>query len=789
MFGQSLLSAFGSAACTTNTDQLFITDVQTTSVATYQLNNATTSIPNNTYPGTPSNITYAAGKFGNAAVFNGSSSIMYVNGFDTTTNFSISLWFKTSASSNQVLANNGGGEGGNIGFLWWLNSSGKIILATSSGGANFNGTPSSLSYNDGNWHNAVLNYASNGVYSIYVDNQSVVSETSSRYTGSAVAGRPFAIGAWSQLNQYWFNGSIDQVRIFDSALPQSAATALYNETTTTATYDYVEYEAANPNSIAYYKMSDATDQLGNYNGTATNVNFNTEGNFGFAGAFNGSSSYIDTNISTITSNAGSVSLWVKTTTGTQSAFFGGQSPSQNRFYFGVRNSNFWMGAGDSQNTYTISASSLLDGNWHHVVLTLDGSTAKYYLDGNSTPVDTLSYTPAGTIGVTPLIGAIDAVGTITAYTNGSIDQIRIYDSALSAANVTALYNEIECPAVAVTNAFNTVLYTGNDTNTSYTRNVTGVGFTPDFIWIKSRDTSGFEHALFDSVRGAGASKILSSNTTGVEGWTSAGPMSAFITDGFSIQPRSPWNSNNLINKNGDDFVSWNWKAGGTAVSNTDGTITSQVSANVDAGFSIVKYTGESAARTVGHGLSSAPEMVIIKNLDDARNWMVWHKDLSASSYMFLNSSNAEETDTRTSGGQPRPFGPFASTTFGVNIDNETGHTNEYIAYCFHSVDGYSRISSYVGNDTTNTIYVGFKPRFLLIKCSSNGGTNKEWVMIDSTMDPSTPITKRLEANTSDAEATDTINVTMNNDGWTMPNGTSTASINQIGFSYVFLAIA
>ena len=104
------------------------------------------------------------------------------------------------------------------------------------------------------------------------------------------------------------------------------------------------------------------------------------------------------------------------------------------------------------------------------------------------------------------------------------------------------------PTIVPSENFNTVLYTGDDTNTSYTRDITGVGFDPNFVWIKDRDNSNFEHALFDSVRGAGASKILSSDSTGAEGWTTAAPMSAFITDGFSVQPRSPWNANNLVNK-------------------------------------------------------------------------------------------------------------------------------------------------------------------------------------------------------------------------------------------------
>ena len=154
--------------------------------------------------------------------------------------------------------------------------------------------------------------------------------------------------------------------------------------------------------------------------------------------------------------------------------------------------------------------------------------------------------------------------------------------------------------------------------------------------------------------------------------------------------------------------------------------------------------------------------------------------------LYLNTTDAKDNELNRS---PQAFNTTTFQLGSIANAHTNGSTNEYIAYCFTSIPGYSKIGFYIGNDATNTIYVGFKPRFLLIKCSSNGGTNKDWVIIDSTMDPSTPITKRLEANTSDAEATDTINITMNNNGWTMPNGTSTASINQIGFSYIFLAIA
>jgi hypothetical protein len=334
-----------------------------------------------------------------------------------------------------------------------------------------------------------------------------------------------------------------------------------------------------------------------------------------------------------------------------------------------------------------------------------------------------------------------------------------------------------------TKNFAPVLYTGNSTND---QSITGVGFQPDFVWIKGRNTTSSGtayHGLWDSVRGISSGQ-LSSSLTNAEFSGYPNRLYSFDLDGFSlgngVDPEYIGNR---------DYVAWCWKAGGAAVSNTDGTITSQVSANQDAGFSIVKYTGEGAARTVGHGLSATPEMVIVKNLDDARNWLVYHKDLSASSYAFLNLTNAEETDTRTSGGQPRPFGPFTSTTFGVNIDNETGHTNDYIAYCFHSVDGYQKIGSYVGNSSTAgpLIDVGFRPRFIMVK-GITSGYNSHWMIIDSIRDTDTTKDKRLLANLTNIETDDPNWATEFNDNGFQPKSTFTGYNHSSG-TYIYLAIA
>ena len=389
------------------------------------------------------------GYIGKGGTFNGSSSNISIGTelIPATNNFTLSFWIYRNTSIEIDLFNQATSSG-NIRTYFKLYANGTLgVYSAGTDGSRIQVPATTSTVSNNQWeHIAIVRGGSNMTF--YING---AGETETISGGTVGVGR----GDLAIISNNALNGKLDQVRTYNTALNPNDVWLLYSETSaTSSTLDY----PASKGAIALYELEgDATSTSSStYDGAATNVAWvplydgtptsmqysapSVSTPFLKAGDFNGSS-YIDTNISTITSNGGSVSLWVKTTTGTQSAFFGGQSPSQNRFYFGVRNNNFWIGAGSAQNSYNISASSLLDGNWHHVVLTLDGSTAKYYLDGNSTPVDTLSYTAAGTIGVTPLIGAIDALGAVSAYTNGSIDQVRIFDRALDAGEVTQLYNE------------------------------------------------------------------------------------------------------------------------------------------------------------------------------------------------------------------------------------------------------------------------------------------------------------------------------------------------------------
>jgi len=769
MFGQSLLSAFGSAACTTDTDQLFATDVQTTSTATYQLNNATTSIPNNTYPGTENNITYAAGKFGNAAVFNGNADIdVSSSAINTTSPYTISMWL------NIVDVTQYEGIFANVTSSYLTNqiafvlNNGKISIysVVSNGNTtldNITATPQSAIANN-TWFNLVIvadrslaNKAKvffNNVEASYVY-QSGGAGTSS-YSN-------IKIGLADGAGRY-FNGYMDQIRFFNSSLPQPAITALYNETTTTAQSASVDYQLVNPNSIAYYKMSDAADQLGNYNGTASNVNFNTIGKFGFAGAFNGSSSQIELPSNPIGTNLiGSISLWL------QGASFGNSAAStdiafynrnpyvlidtyQNNLRVIIKNSS------SSNTTISYALSNFNTSDWYNIAVVLTGvsSTFTLYVNGSSVGTATAPST-------TRNVGSTALIGLNSATWDGSIDQIRIYDSALSAANVTKLYKEIECPAVAVTNAFNTVLYTGN----SGTQPISTVGFKPDLIWIKERSGTD-RHVLTDSVRGTNSQ--LSSQDTNDE-TTYSSNLVSFDTNGFTLGSASETNGSN------DTYVAWNWKAGGTAVSNTDGTITSQVSANVDAGFSVVKWSMSlplSGTQTIGHGIST-PDMIIYKNLDNASQWQVYTQPTGNGGVMFLNLTNGFSAGANK-------FPAVGSTTFTIGQDflqYPAVYGGNNIAYCFTSIPGYSRVGSYVGTGANgNNIVTGFEPRFVMIKRTDS---SRSWLIFDSVRGAS----KELYPDLADAEYGAGGNV-INSDGFAPEGG---GGQNVLNGNYIFLAIA
>jgi hypothetical protein len=314
--------------------------------------------------------------------------------------------------------------------------------------------------------------------------------------------------------------------------------------------------------------------------------------------------------------------------------------------------------------------------------------------------------------------------------------------------------------------FNVVLYTGNGTSQS----VTGVGFQPDFVWLKER-SSGSDHQLQDSVRGA--TNLLISNSTNAES-SSSTFLNSFDSDGFTV------GSSGGANESGQTYVAWCWKAGGTAVSNTDGSITSQVSANVDSGFSIVSYTGTGANATVGHGLSSAPEMMLVKDRDSTFTWRVYHASLANTQVLYLSATAAATTETATwNSTSPTSTVLSLGTSGGTN-----GSSLNYIAYAFHSVEGFSKFGSYTGNGSTDGpfVYTGFKPAFVMVKTASS--TN-DWVIHDAARNPDNVVTHFLYPNLSIDEQT-LFNVDFLANGFKWRAGNLT---NESGSSYIYMAFA
>ena len=302
------------------------------------------------------------------------------------------------------------------------------------------------------------------------------------------------------------------------------------------------------------------------------------------------------------------------------------------------------------------------------------------------------------------------------------------------------YTTIDDPA----QYFNIKLYTGNATNPT---TISGIGFQPDWVWTKGRSAAE-GHRLCDSVRGA--TKDLLSNTTAAESTNTIG-LKSFNSDGYVI------GNSNGYNFNSATFVSWNWLAGGSASSNTDGSITSTVSANATAGFSIVSYSGNDTQETVGHNLGVAPSMIIIKRRNVSAEWCVYHKSIGAEKYLQL-STNEAQADSVSTFNDTEP----TSSVFSIYDAGLTGATgSNYIAYCFAEKKGYSKFGSFTGNGNADGtfVYTGFKPAFIIEKLSSGTGS---WLIYDNKRNGINGDNHYFYANGSDAElTTQLIDITSN----------------------------
>jgi hypothetical protein len=423
---------------------------------------------------------------------------------------------------------------------------------------------------------------------------------------------------------------------------------------------------------------------------------------------------------------------------------------------GVRNRYNTASAGV---TWSVASGDLLG-------FALDATTGDFSVYKNGTLVETWSNAVDTTFSHFPFASCY-STGEVFSYNFGQRPFAYTPPTGFVALNTFNLPD----PAIKVGNKhFDAKIWTGNGTAQSI--NNDGV-FQPDLVWVKQRNGT-YRHQLVDSIRGV--TKSLFSSDSDAEG-TYQG-VTAFNFNGFSVGTELG------TNESGSSFVGWQWKGGNTSVTNTNGTITSQVSANPTAGFSVVTYTGPgSGGGTIGHGLGVAPKFIIAKNRSASESWRVYHTFLGATKYINLNATAAATTDSAVwTGTEP------TSTVFGVANDSAvSGSGNLIVAYCFAPIAGYSAFGSYTGNASTDGpfIYTGFKPKFLMTK-RTDSATSGDWNMVDTTRTQINPIGAYVYANQTAAEGSAAIYDILSNGFKIRETGGGT---NASGSPYIYMAFA
>jgi hypothetical protein len=699
-------------------------------------------------------------------------------------NFTVECWVYGDivTSDYQGIIGNWYGTASNYSFDFRVASadmSGNVVFAYRSDGGTNTIVDSGYQLSDNTWYHLAASRSSTNLY-IFVDGDLKVTHDISTTTINDPS-NDIVIGNTD--GSYYWDGYADEIRISDSARYTSSFTPSTTEFTAdsnTMLLIHSDFDgglgadsSGNKNDFAVTNLV-ATDQMidtptNNYcTLNPLNLGVNTassgklsEGNLYYA-SYNGVDGYNDT-YGTFSLESGKWYWEVEVVNNFSDSFFGICDPSKivNQSYpmnnTGTIVWNCITGAPyirlDNSDTTYGTQTKASNGDILGIAIDLDGETFEGFVNNVSQGSFDFSSRTVGSGVVVPMVVGYSAssgtstfvlnfgqdssfAGQKTAQGNGGDGEDFYYTppSGYIALNTDNLPD----PAIALpTDHFNTVLYSGN----SSTQSITTVGFQPDFVTVKSR-TAAEGWGNYDSVRGA--TKRLEWYSSGAEAIKTNG-ITSFDSSGFSMGDLA---GNNAT---GQNYVSYNWKAGGTAVSNTDGSITSSVSANPTAGFSIISYTGVYPLdpATIGHGLSQKPELVIIKRTDAGANWWVVGSDALTSwgYWIALNDSGAE--------GSAIFFENTAPTASVIELRNDgdasvNGNTNTYVAYCFHSVEGYSKVGSYVGNGNADGtfIYTGIIPTFVLIKDVSAA---EDWVIHDTARSTYNQSQKVLYPNSSGAE--------------------------------------
>jgi len=432
--------------------------------------------------------------------------------------------------------------------------------------------------------------------------------------------------------------------------------------------------------------------------------------------------------------------------------------------FGYR----WDGNKQTNGAASAYGATFTGGDIIGVAFDADAGTLTFYKNGTSQGTAFSSLTSG------PYFPAVSAYTSEISHSN--FGQRPFAYTAPSGFKALCTQN-LPTPTIGATTAtqagkfFNTVVYNGANQTA---QNITTVGFQPDFTWIKWRANT-YYHNLFDVIRGV--NNVLSTNVAVAEG-IRPGTLTSFNSDGFSLGNDSTYSG---VNIDATSYVAWNWKANGSGSTNTSGTITSTVSANTTSGFSIVTLTTQaSGTATVGHGLGVAPSMYIFKTRVLGESWYTYHTSLGASNFITLNGTGGS-----TSG--PNVWNSTAPTSSVFSLGTSWVGSYTAVVYCFAPIAGYSAFGSYTGNGSTNFIYTGFRPAYVLIRRTN---TAAGWGIIDSARNSINSANKYLNANASDAEGVGTAGsqyVDLLSNGFKCLD--SSAGFNASGDNYIYMAFA
>ncbi|MBM4179703.1 MAG: hypothetical protein FJ211_10310 [Ignavibacteria bacterium] len=705
--------------------------------------------------------------YGSSGYFDGSGDNLSLNSssdFNLGTGlFTIEFWVNFSSLPAFTALVNRHNYGANTGWGIWTGSDGKLSFwVNASAGTQIGGAKACVI---GQWHHFAVVRDSNNLVTIYLDGVANGSATIASFNDASTSLAIGDSGTWNF--PYPLTGYLSDLRIYKGAAKytsnfnppsstQNATVAAGNDSTVDSPTNGTASSGGDAGGVTVGNYCTLNPTIAPSNRAAL-----SNGNLDFTAIDSTSTRGV---IGTFYVSSGKW-YWesvINTAAGTSAFAYGVVNDAGTSYVYYALTGDKYIGVSASSYGATWTT-----GDTIGTALDMDAGTVTFYKNGVSQGTAfsglTGSFAPRGTAN-----GGTDYTGTFNfgqrpfAYTAPSGFK------ALNTANLPT-------PTIAKgSDYFDVKLYTGNGS----TQTISGLNFSPDWVWIKVRDTT-FSHQLWDAIRGT--NKLLSSNSTAAE-ISQTGGLTAFNSDGFSVGDESP------VNSTSRPFVAWCWDGGSSTVSNTQGSITSQVRANASAGFSIVTYTGDGSGTadtpsgdTVGHGLGVAPKLIIGKRRDSANGWQVYHGSLANTQAIELNSTGAAVTSAMWGNSTP------TSTTIALGNNpqiNATGST--YVLYCFAPVAGYSGAFTYTGNGSSDgpMVYLGFRPRFIIQKRTDSAGS---WLLIDTARDPVNVARNELFANSSAAEYDNTSLLDVLSNGFKIR--ATFANMNASGGSFIGFAFA